>query len=106
MAGISNIEYAMQVYLKVFHENGISLKRFSEMTSFTPARLLRMNAGLIKPGYLADLVIVDTDCVQYIVKDEMISRSHNTPFDGREVRGKVLRTIVGGVVKYDNGQIS
>lgn len=105
MAGISNIEYAMQVYFKVFHDNGISLKRFSEMASFTPARLLRMNAGLIKSGYLADLVIVDTDCVQYINKDKMISRSHNTPFDGREVRGKVLRTICGGVVKYDNGQI-
>ena len=105
MAGISNIEYAMQIYFKVFHDNGISLKRFSEMASFTPARLLRMNAGLIKSGYLADLVIVDTDCVQYIKKENMISRSHNTPFDGREVRGKVLRTILGGVVKYDNGQI-
>ena len=42
----------------------------------------------------------------YIEKDKMISRSHNTPFDGREVRGKVLRTICGGTVKYDNGQLS
>lgn len=105
MAGISNIEYAMQIYLKVFHDNGISLKRFSEMSSYNPARLLRMSAGLIKCGYLADLVIVDTECTQYIHKDQMISRSHNTPFDGRQVRGQVLRTICGGVTKYDNGQL-
>lgn len=105
MAGISNIEYAMQVYLKVFFDNNISLKRFSEMSSYNPARLLNMSAGLIKCGYLADMVIVDTDCVGYIEKDKMISRSHNTPFDGREVRGKVLRTICGGEVKYDNGQL-
>lgn len=103
LAGISNIEHAMQIYLKVFFDNNISLKRFSEMTSYTPARLLRMNAGLIKCGYLADIVIADTECKGYIEKDKMISRSHNTPFDGREVRGKVLRTICGGKVKYDNG---
>lgn len=105
MAGISNIEYAMQVYMKVFHDNGISLKRFSEMSSYNPARLLRMNAGLIKCGYLADMVIVDTEYEGKIERDKMISKSHNTPFDGYEIRGKVLRTIIGGVVKYDNGQL-
>lgn len=105
LAGISNIEYAMQIYLKVFFDNDISIKRFSEMASYTPARLLNMNAGLIKCGYMADLVIVDLNTANYIKRDQMVSRSHNTPFDGREVRGKVLRTIKGGVVKYDNGQL-
>lgn len=106
MAGISNIEYAMQIFLKVFFDNNISIKRFSEMSSYTPARLLNMNAGLIKCGYMADLVIVDTEFEGCIERDKMISRSHNTPFDGREIRGKVLRTIKGGMVKYDNGQLA
>ena len=91
--------------MKVFHDNGISLKRFSEMSSYNPARLLRMNAGLIKCGYLADMVIVDTEYEGKIERDKMISKSHNTPFDGYEIRGKVLRTIIGGVVTYDNGQL-
>ena len=105
IAGISNIDYAMQIYLKVFYDNNISIKRFSEMSSFNPARLLRLNAGLIKSGYVADIVIIDTEYQGIIEKDKMLSKSHNTPFDGREIRGKVLRTIKGGVVKYDNGRL-
>jgi dihydroorotase len=34
MAGISNIEYAVQIFLQVFHDNGIPLTRLSELTSF------------------------------------------------------------------------
>ena len=40
MAGISNIEYAVQIFLQVFHDNGIPLTHLSELASFNPARRL------------------------------------------------------------------
>ncbi len=102
MAGISNIEYAMQVYLNVFYKNDISLNKFSELISYNPSKLLGIESGLIKEGYFADLVIVDANYISKIDSKEMISKSHNTPFDGYEVRGKVIKTVVGGKILYDN----
>ncbi len=104
MAGISNIEYAARVYWQVFYENDIPLTRFSEMASYTPSRLLGLEGGRILAGRPADIVIADTACSGKIDAGAMISRSHNTPFDGRTVRGRVYQTIVEGELRYDYGQ--
>jgi dihydroorotase len=103
MAGISNIEYAIQIYLKVFYENDIPLTRLAEMTSFAPAQRLGLTAGLLRPGYPADFTILSQDEDTTIEPSRMLSRSHNTPFDGRRVRGRVKKTIVGGETRYEYG---
>lgn len=104
MAGISNIEYAAQVFMQVFYENGISLTKLSELASYNPAKRLNRKAGLLKEGYPADLVILEPDGEHTIRRDEMVSRSDNTPFEGRKVRGKIVRTIVEGETRYADGQ--
>jgi dihydroorotase len=103
MAGISNIEYAIQIYLKVFYENSIPLTRLAEMTSFAPARRLGITAGLLRPGYPADFTILAQDEDTMIEQSMMLSRSHNTPFGGSHVRGRVKKTIVGGETRYEYG---
>ena len=106
MAGISNIEYAFGAYWQVFSENNIPLTRLSQMASATPCKMLGRNAGLIKEGMRADLILVDTEWTGVVCKDEMISRSNNTPFEGYPLRGRIVKTIVEGEVRYelDNGQ--
>ncbi len=101
MAGISNIEYAFQIYLKVFEENGIPLTRLSEMLSHNPAKRLGIQAGLFQPGYLADVTALSVEEESEIDSIAMISRSHNTPFDGRKVMGRVLRTVIDGETRYE-----
>lgn len=104
MAGISNIEYAIGIFLAVFHAHDIPLTRLAELTSYAPARRLELKAGLLAPGYPADFVVLDTEEEYEIKKDDMISRSHNTPFEGRKARGRVLQTIVEGETRYEYGQ--
>jgi dihydroorotase len=104
-AGISNIEYAMQVFLKVFSENNIPLTRLSEMASLAPAKRLGRTAGLLQAGYPADITILSADEESFIHQEQMLSRSHNTPFDGWRVRGRVQTTIVGGETRYQYGSI-
>jgi len=104
-AGISNIEYAMQVYLKVFSEHGIPLTRLSEMASLAPAKRLGRKAGLLQAGYPADVTILSTEEESVIHSKQMLSRSHNTPFDGWRVRGRVQATIVEGETRYEYGKI-
>ncbi len=104
MAGISNIEYAIGIYLSVFHEHNIPLTRLAELTSYAPAGRLGLKAGLLAPGHPADIVVLNTDEEHVIKKDEMISKSRNTPFEGQKVRGRVLKTIVEGETRYEYGQ--
>jgi dihydroorotase len=104
MAGISGIEFAFAIDWKIFHDNGIPLTTLSRMGSLNTAlRLGFTDRGLLSPGMRADLMVVDTEKKRILRKDEMISRSHNTPFDGREILGEVMKTIVNGETLYDNG---
>ena len=100
-AGISNIEYAFQIYLKVFEENGIPLTRLSQMLSHNPAKRLGLKAGLFLPGYAADVTALSVEEESEIDSLRMISRSHNTPFGGRKVMGRVLRTVIDGETRYE-----
>ena len=100
MAGISNIEHAFQIYLKVFQENGIPLTRLSEMLSCNPASRLGLHTGLLRPGYPADITVLSVEEESELDAYSMISRSHNTPFHGRAVQGRVLSTIVEGETRY------
>ena len=102
--GISNIETAFSMYIKVFKDNNISLKRFCEMSSYAPAKLMGFDGGIISEGKEANLIIADIENLYKIDKNAFISKSNNTPFDGYDVCGKVLATFIKGVVKYDSGQ--
>lgn len=101
MAGISNIEHAFQIYLKVFQENSIPLTRLSEMLSLAPAKRLGIKAGLFLPGYTANVTALSVEEESEIDTMQMISRSHNTPFHGRKVMGRVLRTVIDGETRYE-----
>ncbi len=101
MAGISNIEHAFQIYLKVFQEHNIPLTRLSEMLSLAPAKRLGIKAGLFLPGYAANVTALSVEEESEIDTMQMISRSHNTPFHGRKVMGRVLRTVIDGETRYE-----
>lgn len=104
MAGISNIEYAVSIFLSVFHAHNIPLTRLAELTSYAPARRLNIKAGLLAPGYPADVVVLNPAEEYEIKRADMLSKSHNTPFEGRKVRGRILKTIVEGETRYEYGQ--
>ncbi|MEA4870879.1 MAG: dihydroorotase [Christensenella sp.] len=104
-AGISSIEHAFQICLKVFQENEIPLARLSEMLSLNPANRLGLKAGLLRPGYPADITILSVEEESELDAYAMVSRSHNTPFHGRAVQGKVLKTIVEGETRYEYGRV-
>lgn len=105
MAGISGIENAFSIVWKVFTENGLPMTKLSEMMAKRPREILKKGVALLQPGEKADLVVVDPAAEDVICREKMISRSNNTPFDGRSVRGKIHMTIRGGRICYDDGSI-
>jgi dihydroorotase len=73
------------------------------MTS-RPAELLGLDCGRIVGGAPADLVLFDAQAPRIVNRDELSSRSRNSPFDESKMQGRVLRTLVAGHTVYSYAQ--
>lgn len=72
------------------------------LTSYTPAQLLNLKTkGQLKQGYDADITIFDSNMEYVYEKQSIVSKSKNTPFIGKKLKGKVMYTIVGGRIVYE-----
>lgn len=71
-----------------------------KLTSYNPAKLLNWDKGEIKEGKIADLTIYDPEESYIYTKDMIVSKSKNTPFIGKKLKGKVKYTIVNGNIVY------
>jgi dihydroorotase len=64
------------------------------------------NKGEISPGYDADLVLVDLKNYREVKREEVLSKCGWSPFEGWNLTGWPVTTIVGGEVVYDHGQVN
>lgn len=93
--GITGFETAFSVCHGVLVRSGrISLTKLVELMSTNPARILGIDAGTLRAGSPADFALVDEGAEW--VYDSSVSRSSNSPWFGKTLRGKVVRTFVGG----------
>ena len=94
--GIIGLETLLPLALALVHDGQVGLLTALAALTFRPADLLGLQAGRLARGAPADLVLFDPDRSWTIEESAFRSKSKNSPFAGREVRGKVLRTIVDG----------
>jgi dihydroorotase len=97
--GITGLETAVPLALRLVRETGMPLGLLSKLMSQNPARLLGLPEPL-KPGSPADLTLVDPDLEWTYRAAEGFSKSRNTPFDGWEFTGRAVMTIVDGEIRY------
>lgn len=100
--GITGLETAFAVsYTTLCRESGMKLSELIKRMSTAPAKLIGYRGGQIAVGKPADLAVCSLE--EWIVdRNALISKGHNTPFHGRKVYGKVLRTFVNGKMVYQN----
>ena len=72
----------------------------AEKMSLNPAKVLRLDKGVLQAGRIADITIIDPNDKYVIDSTKFASLGKNTPFEGREVKGSVKYTIVAGKVVY------
>ena len=101
-AGMVGLETAFGVcYTKLCKEKGLPLARLAELMSTAPAEILGLAGhGRVLPGYAADLVLVELDTPYTVDKNALHSKSHNCPYDGAQLFGRVDLTIKGGKVTW------
>lgn len=93
--GISGLETAFSLSLGLVDEGALTLRELIEKFTVNPAKILNINKSGIKEGAQADLIVVDLKREWTVNKDKFISLGKNTPFDGWQLKGKVLLTVKG-----------
>jgi len=98
--GITGLETAVPLALRLVHEGMISPGRLVELMACAPARILGVAGGRISVGERADLTVIDPEKNFTFKASESRSKCRNTPFDGWQFRGKAVMTILDGQVTY------
>src|SRR5216110_1443602 len=96
--GIIGLETELGLFLDLLvHKHGkIDILRLIEMYTVEPASLLKIDAGTLSIGAPADVTLIDPDLEWTVRVDKFESASRNSPFDGWKLKGRAVRTIVGG----------
>lgn len=100
--GITGLETALALAVTKLHrEKRIPLARVVELFTAGPARCFDLRGrGSLGRGYFADITIFDPKKRWTFEAARSLSRSKNTPFDGWQLTGKVVATIVGGKIVH------
>jgi dihydroorotase len=98
--GAVGLQTLLPALLAFHHEGRIPLIDLIRAVTCAPADLLGLASGRIARGAPADLVLCDLNAPVVIDADKLISKSKNSPFDGRRLQGRVLRTLVDGRTVY------
>ena len=99
--GIIGFETALAAIITNLTSKGLlSELDMVRLTSYTPAKLLKIDRGTVQEGKVADLTIFDPKEEYVYSKDMIVSKSKNTPFIGKTLKGKVKYTMVNGNIVY------
>jgi len=101
--GIIGLETSLPVSLGLVREGVLSLHELADRMSLAPARILGLERGLA-PGKPADITVIDPNATHRIDARSFQSLSRNCPFDGWEVQGRAVLTMVDGNVVFEYGQ--
>jgi dihydroorotase len=96
--GIIGLETELGLFLDLLvHKYGkIDIARLIEMYTVEPARSLKIGAGTLSIGARADVSLIDPELEWIVSVPQFQSASRNSPFDGWKLKGRAVRTIVGG----------
>lgn len=102
--GIVGFETALSLAITYLQRTGIlSMGALIEKMSYMPSKILGINKGTLSEGKSADVIIIDKDKKRVIDIDKFHSKSKNSPYNGYELYGTVLYTIVGGKIIVRDG---
>lgn len=105
-SGMTGLQTMLPLCLQVLVRPGvIGLPRLVDLLSTGPARLLGVPGGTLAKGVAADVTVFDPDSAWTVTPQSLASRSKNTPFMGKTMRGRIVHTLVGGKMVVRDGAL-
>lgn len=100
--GIIGFETALAATVTNLVDKGyISYLDMVRLTSYNPAKILNLDKGSLQEGKIADITIFNPNEEYIYQKEDIVSKSKNTPFIGKKLKGRVKYTIVNGNIVYE-----
>ena len=102
--GMIGLETAVGLTVSELVEKKVlSWTQMADRMSAAPARIVGLaSKGAIKEGMDADITIIDPEKAWEVRKEDIVSKSKNSPFIGRKLKGTVVATIYGGKITYQS----
>lgn len=101
------VQHALPALLEMYHRGKISIEKIVEKNAHNPAILFEVEKrGYIKPGYYADLVMVDLNNPWTVTKNNILYKCGWSPFEGTTFKSRITHTFLNGVLVYQNQKVS
>ncbi len=100
MNGIIGLETSLPLSLALIDEGILTLNQLIEIMSSNPSNILNLNRGTLKAGSSADITLIDPTIEWIVEADKLASKSKNSPWLGKKLKGGAAATIVGGKLVY------
>lgn len=100
------VQHSLQAMLEFYHDRILNLETIVEKMCHAPAKCFKIkNRGFIRPGYYADLVVVDLNKEYRVSEINILYKCGWSPFEGKIFRSTVIKTFVNGNLVFNNGNI-
>lgn len=99
--GAAGLETVLSALLVLVQDERLSMLEALTPVTAGPAAILGLAQGRLAEGAPADLILFDPDKPWLCEREDLASRSVNSPFDGRRMTGRVMRTMVGGETVFE-----
>ncbi|MBT5168721.1 MAG: amidohydrolase family protein, partial [Opitutales bacterium] len=104
--GVIGLETALAATLgQLYHSKRLSLSGTLSLLTHRASEVLKLNKGTLSTGADADIAIIDPELEWTPNVDSFLSKSANSPWIGRTLKGKTIKTLVSGNLVYADGQI-
>ena len=100
------VQHALLALMDLVHKNEISITDVVRKTSHDVATCFNIeNRGFLRPGYFADLVLINRNRNYTTNKNNILYKCCWSPFEGHRFSSSIHSTIINGVVAFENGKI-
>jgi|TARA_B100000315_G_scaffold131336_1_gene120881 dihydroorotase len=98
--GATGIETLLPLALELFHNDSLKLNTIIASITSNPAKILGIDKGSLQKGADADLCVVDINKSWIVNKDNLLSKSKNTPIEDRKLQGQIIKTFIKGEIAF------
>jgi len=99
--GATGVETLLPLALELFHNDSLKLDKIIASITSNPAKILGIDKGSLQIGIDADLCVVDINKPWVVNKDELLSKSKNTPIEDRKLQGQIIKTFIKGEMAFE-----
>ncbi|MBI5888239.1 MAG: dihydroorotase [Deltaproteobacteria bacterium] len=99
--GIVGLETAFSLVYGLVEEGVLTFNELVKVMSLNPSKVMSLDKGTLRVGASADIAIADLDAEWTVDPSTLKSKSKNTPYAGKAMKGKIVKTIVGGKIVFD-----